>query len=54
MGLITLGLALGAAWFGYCSFWVNRSGAPPECLGQSPQATGADLGAAVDFLLNRV
>ncbi len=43
--------AVGAKWFGYVSFWVNRDGAPGERLGVVPDATGASLGAAVDFYL---
>ena len=40
----------GAAWFGYDTFWVNRSGAPFERLGVQPTAAGpslAELAAAL-------
>lgn len=43
--------AVGAKWFGYVSFWVNRDGGAAERLGASPDGTGASLGAAVDFYL---
>ena len=41
----------GAAWFGYPTFWLNRSGALFETLGVTPNATGstfADLTAFVN------
>lgn len=45
--------AIGAAWFGYTSFWVNRSGAPPDRLGQSPHGSGTSLESAVDYFLQQ-
>jgi 2-haloacid dehalogenase len=33
----------GAAWFGYRTFWVNRSNAPLEELGITPHAQGRTL-----------
>ncbi len=33
----------GAAWFGYRTFWVNRSGAPMEELGVTPNGEGRSL-----------
>jgi 2-haloacid dehalogenase len=33
----------GAAWFGYKTFWVNRSNAPLEELGITPHAEGRTL-----------
>jgi 2-haloacid dehalogenase len=33
----------GAAWFGYRTFWVNRSNAPLEELGITPHAQGQSL-----------
>ena len=36
-----------ASWFGYQTFWVNRSGAPLEELGVTPTGQGASL---VDLL----
>jgi 2-haloacid dehalogenase len=44
--------AIGAAWYGYTSFWVNRLGAPLEQLGGRPHGTGTTLADAVDFLLS--
>jgi 2-haloacid dehalogenase len=43
--------AVGAKWFGYVSFWVNRSGAPTERLGVSPDGLGRSLADAVEFFL---
>jgi 2-haloacid dehalogenase len=44
--------AIGAAWYGYTSFWVNRLDAPLEQLGGRPHGTGKTLADAVDFLLS--
>jgi 2-haloacid dehalogenase len=33
----------GAAWFGYTTFWINRSGQPQEQLDVGPMATGPTL-----------
>jgi 2-haloacid dehalogenase len=46
--------AIGATWFGYTTFWVNRAGAPLERLGTTPHATGRTLTDAVDFLVSRL
>ena len=35
--------AIGATWFGYRTFWVNRSGAPLEALDTTPMRTGRTL-----------
>jgi 2-haloacid dehalogenase len=35
--------ALGATWFGFKSFWVNRQGLPFETLGPRPTHSGASL-----------
>jgi 2-haloacid dehalogenase len=43
--------AVGAQWYGYASFWVNRTGAPAERLRTEVRA-GASLGAAVDFFFS--
>jgi 2-haloacid dehalogenase len=43
--------AVGAKWYGYRSFWVNRSGAPLDRLGGVPDGTGRTLNDAVDFVL---
>lgn len=40
----------GAAWFGYATFWINRSGQPPEELDASPSGTGRLLTDVVDFV----
>lgn len=42
--------AAGAKWFGYPTFWVNRSGASREELGNAPDGTGRDLHALWEFL----
>lgn len=44
--------AIGAAWYGYASFWVNRTGAPLDELGTRPHGVGATLADAADFLLS--
>lgn len=41
--------AAGATWFGYTTFWINRSGQPPEVLDVSPSATGQQLTEVVDY-----
>jgi 2-haloacid dehalogenase len=46
--------ACGAAWYGYTTFWINRSGQPLERLGVQPHATGRDLLEAADLLLQSV
>ena len=46
--------ACGATWFGFTSFWVNRSGLPAERLGVQPTGTGPDLDAAASFALARI
>lgn len=35
--------AIGARWYGYTSFWVNRAGAPLEQLDTEPDHTGSLL-----------
>ena len=35
--------AAGSRWFGYTSYWVNRTGAPMERLDVEPDFTGPDL-----------
>lgn len=42
--------ALGATWFGYTTLWVNRTGAPAECLGTAPTHTGRSLRDVLDHL----
>ena len=41
----------GAKWFGYPTFWVNRSGASVEELGAVPDACGAGLADLTKFVL---
>lgn len=42
---------IGAKWYGYRSFWVNRLSAPVERLGGQPDGIGRSLNDAVDFAL---
>lgn len=42
--------ACGATWFGYRTFWINRSGAPLEVLDVTPSATGHRLTDVVAYL----
>jgi 2-haloacid dehalogenase len=42
--------AVGAHWYGYVSYWVNRSGAPAERL-RADVRSGTTLDGAVDFFL---
>lgn len=41
--------AMGAAWFGYPTLWVNRAGLPPETLGTAPTRTGSSLRDVLSF-----
>jgi 2-haloacid dehalogenase len=43
--------AAGAKWFGYPTFWVNRSNLPVEELGVAPDGIGSGLGDLVKFVL---
>ncbi len=45
--------AVGARWFGYPTFWVNRLQRPAEELGITADASGSDLGSLVDFVRQR-
>jgi 2-haloacid dehalogenase len=45
--------AIGATWFGYTSFWVNRGSQPCEQLDVTPTATGATLDDLLDFVTRR-
>ncbi|MFM8246348.1 MAG: haloacid dehalogenase type II [Burkholderiaceae bacterium] len=40
----------GAAWFGYPTFWVNRSAAPSEVLGVTPDGEGRSLNDLLLFV----
>ena len=42
--------AAGAKTFGYPTYWLNRTHAPPERLGAEPDMTGASLGEVVAFV----
>jgi 2-haloacid dehalogenase len=42
--------AVGAKWFGYPTFWVNRQNVPLEELSVTPDGTGKDLAGLVDFI----
>lgn len=43
--------AIGAKWYGYFTYWVNRSGAPLDRLGARPDGQGKTLDDAADFLI---
>jgi 2-haloacid dehalogenase len=43
----------GATWFGYTTFWVNRSGGPFEELGVTPHGSGPDMNALLEFVRAR-
>jgi 2-haloacid dehalogenase len=43
--------AAGAKWFGYPTFWVNRTRAPAEELGITPDGAGPGLGDLVKFVI---
>jgi 2-haloacid dehalogenase len=42
--------ALGATWFGFKTFWVNRQGLPFETLGPRPNYSGDNLKQILDLL----
>jgi 2-haloacid dehalogenase len=44
----------GAGWFGYTTFWVNRSRAPLEELGVTPDAAGADMNDMLEFVKKKI
>ena len=46
--------AIGAAWFGYTTFWINRSGQPLEELGAQPAAQGRLLTDVVAYAQNSI
>lgn len=43
----------GAAWFGYTTFWINRGAAPFEELGVTPNGSGPDMNALLEFVRAR-
>ena len=46
--------ACGATWYGYTTFWINRSGAPLEELGVVPTATGSTMRDVMAFVTPRL
>ena len=42
--------AAGSTWFGYPTYWANRTMAPEEGLSATPDRTGRDLAGLADFL----
>jgi 2-haloacid dehalogenase len=44
--------AMGAKWFGYPTFWVNRAHAATEELGANPDGIGDDLNDLAAFVQN--
>jgi len=46
--------ACAAAWYGYTSFWVNRTDAVLDHLGVKPNGTGASLADAAQFVLQEM
>lgn len=42
--------AAGASWYGFQTFWINRSGQPLEELGVTPTIQGSLLTDVVDFV----
>ena len=43
--------AVGAAWYGFTTFWINRSGQPREALDVAPTATGRTMDDVVAYLI---
>jgi 2-haloacid dehalogenase len=46
--------AAGATWFGYTTFWINRSGQPLEQLDVTPSAIGKTLDDVVSWVKPRI
>jgi 2-haloacid dehalogenase len=42
--------AVGATWYGYTAFWINRGGLPMEELDTTPAASGTRLTDVVQYL----
>ena len=42
--------ALGATWFGFKTFWVNRLGVPQETVGPAPSFAGSNLSGVLAIL----
>jgi 2-haloacid dehalogenase len=45
--------AIASKWYGYTSFWIDRTGAPPEVLDTEPDFTGRLLTDVADVALGR-
>jgi 2-haloacid dehalogenase len=43
--------AAGASWYGFTTFWINRSGQPLEALDVAPTATGRTMDDVVAYLI---
>ena len=43
--------AAGAGWYGFTTFWINRSGQPREALDVAPTATGRTMDDVVAYLI---
>ena len=41
--------AIGAAWYGFTTLWVNRADAPMERLGIAPTRVGSSLRDVLEF-----
>ena len=46
--------ACGAAWYGFTTFWVNRTDAPLERLGVKPNGIGTSLADASQFVMQDI
>ena len=46
--------AIGATWFGYTTFWINRSGQPLEELGAQPSVQGRLLTDVVSYVKSSI
>lgn len=42
--------AAGARWFGFPTYWINRSGAPPEALDAETDGSGTGMDGLVGFV----
>ena len=42
--------AMGAAWFGYQTCWINRSGLPSETIGLAPSQAGSNLSCVLEMV----
>ena len=42
--------AAGGKWFGYPTVWIDRTGAPPEELGVTPDATAPNLSVLLELV----